>query len=351
MAMSGGVDSTTAAFLLKKQGYEVIGITAQMFGDEGVQVLEKAKITADSLGIEHHAIDLTGTFRNEVINQFCSEYLSGRTPSPCIRCNRFIKFGALLEYATDLGCEKLATGHYAMIKEQNGRHFISSGADKKKDQSYFLFFLEQDQLKRILFPLGEMTKEEIRKVAMENYLPSASASESQEICFIPDNDYKTFISKNTKLSPPEHGDIVGTDGTFFKKHDGIYRYTIGQRRGLGISYSEPLYVVDIVPDQNRVIVGTKEHLNRKGLIAEEIILQKAENLNGIRVYTKIRSTHSAKPSIVEVMDGNRVRVIFDEPITQVSPGQAAVFYDGDMDVLGGGWIKESIPFQGSTIER
>jgi len=343
VAMSGGVDSTVAAHLLQKEGHRVIGITAQIFSGDGIEVIEKSRSAAKFLGIEHYPLDLTSEFEKGIINNFCDEYLSGRTPSPCIRCNRFIKFGPILDLAMDLDCDMFATGHYASVGEYNGRFFISGATDPAKDQSYFLFSLKQKQLKKIRFPLADYTKEQIREIASKNNLPSASASDSQEICFIPDNDYKKFIHENSMGRKPEPGDIVGMDGTFFKKHEGIYRYTIGQRRGLGISYSEPLYVVDIDPVHNKIIVGTKEHLNKKGLIVENITLQKTENLHGLNVFTKIRSTHEAKASTIEIIEDGTLRVIFHSPITQVSPGQAAVFYDENKDVLGGGWIKQSIP--------
>ncbi len=342
MAMSGGVDSNVATKLLLDQGHDLIGVTARIYGEEKGNPVERARKTAEHFGIEHRVIDLSQEFEAEIMTQFCSEYLSGKTPSPCIRCNKKIKFGSLLQQSMDLGCDMLATGHYATVNKSHGRFHISRGADTKKDQSYFLFSLDQNQLSRVIFPLGEYSKEEIRRIAIDNNLPWASAEESQEICFIPDNDYKRFIEENMTGASPLEGDIIFTDGRVLKHHRGIYRYTVGQRRGLDISWTEPLYVVDIDPIENKITVGTREHLNKRGLIAGNISFQKAESLNNRRVYTKIRSTHSPKASIIEEGANSTVKVLFDEPITQVSPGQAAVFYDEEGDILGGGWIIKAI---------
>ncbi len=342
IAMSGGVDSTVATKLLLDQGHDLIGVTARIYRGEKGDPVERARETARYFGIEHRVIDLTEEFQEGIITEFCSQYLAGKTPSPCIRCNKKIKFGSLLSKAMELGCDMVATGHYAAINKTDGRFHISQAVDKKKDQSYFLFSLDQNQLSRVIFPLGIYTKEEIRDIAIRNDLPAASAQESQEICFIPDNDYKRFISEMSSQEATKSGDMVFTDGRVLKQHEGIYRYTVGQRRGLDISWSEPLYVVDIDAIENKITVGTREHLNKRGLMVGEISLQKAESLRGRRVYTKIRSTHSPKASALEEGENGTVKVLFDEPITQVSPGQAAVFYDEGGDILGGGWIIKAI---------
>lgn len=339
VAMSGGVDSTVVAYLLKEQGHDVTGFTAKLFDDQEFTAVANAKKCADYLGIEHRVIDLSGAFTDEITGPFCQEYLAGRTPSPCIRCNRLIKFGKFYDVISGHGFDMLATGHYASIAESDGRYFITKGNDLSKDQSYFLFGLTQSVLAHILFPLSGLSKDEVWNIAHSAGVPAAKSKESQEICFITDNDYKRYVAEHT--STDTTGNIVDMNGNVLKKHEGIYRYTIGQRRGLGISYSEPLYVININADKKEIVVGTKEYLYKNGVIAEELNFQKWETFKGEKVWVKVRSTHKPELAVATLDHADRLRLEFPDRIFQVSPGQAAVVYDDDGAILGGGWIKES----------
>ncbi|TAL36560.1 MAG: tRNA 2-thiouridine(34) synthase MnmA [Spirochaetes bacterium] len=350
VAMSGGVDSSAAAALLREAGHDVYGITAKillcadMDGCEprfdvccSPESIRDAKEVAHRLGFPHTVLDVEEDFSREVIDPFCTEYLRGRTPSPCIHCNARIKFKSLLEFARSIGCEKLATGHYARTgMSPEGRAFVSAGADPAKDQSYFLFSLSQEILKDVLFPLGELRKADIRAIALRHNLCVADKPESQEICFVLDNDYPRYIERRTGIVPPP-GDIVDSAGKKIGTHRGIHRYTIGQRRGLGISSPEPLYVTGIDSARNIVIAGPREELNRIGLVAGDVSHMKLESLDGIDAFVKTRSTQKPFPArLTETPEG--IRAVFIEPHTGISPGQAAVFYSAEGDVLGGGWI-------------
>ncbi|MFW5807542.1 MAG: tRNA 2-thiouridine(34) synthase MnmA [Spirochaetota bacterium] len=340
VAMSGGVDSTTAAYILQKQGHDLTGVTARMFTHPQRDPVEQAMASCNQLGIPFRQLDLTDIFERQIMEPFCRDYLDGRTPSPCIRCNRLIKFGEILNSVRALGFDALASGHYARVRSENGRYFISRGADRSKDQSYFLFALTQEMLSGILFPLADYTKEEIRKISADAGLVAAQSKESQEICFIPDDDYKRFIEARTDI--PKTGDITDLSGKILGRHHGIHRYTIGQRRGLGISHTEPLYVTGIVPEENRIIAGTKEHLFREGLVARGVTFQKATALDGDTVYAKIRSTHPPVKAQATVSDEGLLTVRFEELTQQISPGQAAVLYDEGGNILAGGWIERSL---------
>lgn len=339
VAMSGGVDSTAAAFILKNQGHEVTGISVLMFQSDDITPVEKAESACSQLDIPFIPLDLSDEFENRIVDPFCREYLEGKTPSPCIRCNRMIKFGSLLDHVLDLGFDSLATGHYASVKYGDGRYYIAKGRDNTKDQSYFLFGLTQSMLSGITFPLEDFTKDEIRLITDSAGLHAAKSKESQEICFIPDNDYKHFIE--SRISGTERGDITDTEGKVLGSHEGIHRYTIGQRRGLGISHSEPLYVVDIITKENRIVAGPKELLFKNGLIAQDVNFQKQISFNGETVFAKIRSTHPPVEARAFILEDGTLRVEFLEKTQQISPGQAAVLYDSAGNVLAGGWITGS----------
>lgn len=347
VAMSGGVDSTVTAFKLLEQGYDIIGITARLVPHNDQQAIERsdkaisdARKMADKLRIPHHVIDLEDDFNDLIITPFCNQYLSGFTPSPCILCNEEIKFKKLLHFAEELGAEKIATGHYARIREfSDGRYAIARAGDLKKDQSYFLNRLGQDVLGKIIFPLSELTKPEIFAIAREADLEVANKPESQEICFIPDDDYISFIEKNTKKV--KHGNIVNREGKVLGKHSGIYRYTIGQRRGLGIGAPFPLYVLGLDVSKNQVVVGYKEELLKRGVIVNSLVYQKSTTLNNTSCFVKMRSTQT--PAAVEVTEvAGKAFAIFHEEQGGISPGQGAAFYDKDGNILAGGWIEGAI---------
>lgn len=354
VAMSGGVDSSVAALIMKDMGHEVVGITvkmlphAEMEGSEppsdgcgSPESLHDASLLAGRHGFPHTVLDLEGEFSREVIGPFCDEYLRGRTPSPCIHCNARIKFKKILELSRTLGCEKLATGHYARLgRTEGGRFYVRRGVDDDKDQSYFLFSLSQDLLGELLFPLGEHRKNEIREFAKKMGVQAAERPESQEICFIPDDDYPGFIERRTGAVPPP-GDIMDRKGRALGRHSGIHRYTIGQRRGLGISSDRPLYVLEIDAERNVVIVGRREDLLQKGLVADHLSYMKAASLDGLEVLIKTRSTQAPFQGRLEEC-GGEVHARFGEPQPGISPGQAAVFYDREGCILGGGWISRGL---------
>jgi tRNA-specific 2-thiouridylase len=355
VAMSGGVDSSMAAILLKEAGHEVTGITAELsaaliarhFGiSSGSTNADSARRIADSFGFSHRTVNFEEDFYSLVVSPFCREYLSGKTPNPCVRCNPMIKFGRLLQYARSLYCEKIATGHYARIqKSGSGRYYIARSAETAKDQSYFLFMLSQESMKDIIFPLGDYTKARVLAMAEERALAVAKRPESQEICFIPDNRYADFIERAAENAPGP-GDIMDTGGTVIGRHRGIYAYTIGQRRGLGIASSRPLDVVGIDAEHNRIIAGHREELETGALFATDIHYMKETNLDGLSVLVKTRSTQMPVPALLKEEPGG-ILALFEEPQIGISPGQAAVFYNDDMDLLGGGIIERGIPDAGA----
>ncbi len=355
VAISGGVDSSVTAALLLEAGYEVIGVTMQLWAAEPAgaagaecsrragEAARDARRVAAALGIEHQLIDLQEQFQEGVVADFIREYRSGRTPNPCVVCNSRIKFSALLERALALGASHLATGHYARVAYDpvSGRYLLRKGLDAKKDQSYMLYRLTQEQLSRCLFPLGELTKEEVRRKAAALHLPVAAKPESQEICFIPDNDYRAFLHRSGVTAAP--GPIVSTAGKVLGRHRGLPYYTIGQRRGLGLAAPKPLYVVEIRTRDNTLVVGEKETLLRQGAVVEGVNLIAFPKLDREhRITVKIRYRAPAVPATLHPSTGDReVRVIFDQPQAAVTPGQAAVFYQDDL-VLGGGTIKATL---------
>ncbi len=346
VAMSGGLDSSMAALILKDAGHEITGITAELsagliarhYGTSAASgTVESARTMADAHGFPLHVVNLEDVFLKDVVEPFCAEYLRGATPNPCVRCNAIIKFGRLLQFARTIGCEAIATGHYAMIrKSENGRYFVARGREIAKDQSYFLFRLTQESMKDIVFPLGGFTKEEVRLMAAERRLPAAERPESQEICFIPDNRYDQFIERASG-NVPGPGDIVDAVGAVIGRHGGIHRYTIGQRRGLGIAAPRPLYVVRIDAARNIIVAGYREDLEVGSLFADSIHYMKETGLDGRRVLVKTRSTQVPIPARLAEEAGG-VTVLFDERQIGISPGQAAVFYNDEMEVLAGGTI-------------
>lgn len=347
VAMSGGVDSSVSAALLKEQGYEVIGLTMHHWdscakegaGEPGHSnvVVAAAKKIADHLQIPFYSVNFETDFRQQIISHFCSEYFSGRTPNPCAVCNKKIKFGLLLEKALELGADFLATGHYVSLVEEEGQRFICKGVDRNKDQSYFLFSLIQEQLSHCLFPLGNLNKQQVRKHATRFGFQIAESDESQDICFIPDGDYVNFL-ESEQGSGKLNGEIVHVSGTVLGQHRGIYRYTIGQRKGLGIGWTEPLFVVGIDAEKKKVIVGEKKFLSRTEMILEQCCWSLPEPTESISSLCRIRYRHTEVPVTVEPLGNHCVRVMFDSPQDGITPGQAAVFYAGDL-VIGGGWIQ------------
>ncbi len=344
VAMSGGIDSSVTAFLLQKEGHEVIGITGQFFSDPRIDQsdytdsLNDARAVAEFLKIPHHDFTLNTDFSNIIIDPFCRDYFSGRTPNPCINCNRLVKFTELIKVKESLGCDMLATGHYAIKKKTGERVYLSMSPDRVKDQSYFLFMLSQQQLSRSLFPIGSIDKNEIRRIAAESNIPVKDKPDSQEICFIPDNDYAAFIEKWTGKIP-EEGDIVDSKGNVLGRHSGIHKYTIGQRRGMGIAAPYPLYVTSIDSQSNRIIAGPSEELNVKEFYTENVYNMKHDITKEEKVFIKTRSTQKPVPGKA-LREGDEFHVIFEETQTGISPGQAAVFYDDENDVIGGGIIRK-----------
>jgi len=341
VAMSGGVDSSTTAALLKQQGHEVFGITMQLFeplkSGPGSAVHDAAVVAAH-LGIPHHLANFEEEFSRLIISDFIDRYQSGQTPNPCVRCNRFIKFGLLLDKALKLGAEFLATGHYVRkTVDPDATCHLRVARNSRKDQSYFLYTLTQEQLQKIIFPLGDVeNKDEVRRLATEFGLQVAQKSDSQEVCFIPNDDYVAFLEREGGVVP-QPGEIVHLNGTVVGRHMGTHRYTIGQRKGMGIAWSEPLHVLDIDKANNRLVVGEQQHLLKPGLKACElswIIQPQAEEFE---TTCKIRYRHQPVPCRVIIEADNRCRVRFHEPQRSVTPGQALVFYGGD-EVLGGGRI-------------
>ena len=338
IAMSGGVDSSVTAALLKKAGHDVFGLTMQVTTSE--EAVIAAREAAQVLSIPHYTVDFRDVFAKLVISQFCQQYSQGKTPNPCVNCNRMIKFGVLLEKAGELGAEAIATGHYAQIERSSadGRFIIRKGIDRTRDQSYFLYKLTQSQLTAAIFPLGNMTKDNVRKIALEMGLPAAKRKESREICFIPDNDYPRFLRENLTTEIPK-GKIVDKQGKVLGKHNGIIDYTIGQRKGLGISSPNPLYVVGIDGQNNTVIVGGKKDVYASEFIVNDLNWVLFERLiEPLTLKTRIRYLHHEAEAVISPEDKAKVIVKFNEPQTAITPGQAAVFYDGDM-VLGGGTIE------------
>lgn len=343
VAMSGGVDSSTVAALLKQQGAEVIGINMKLFTREGEDPTAKsdAQVVAEYLGIEFHQVHFETEFSQLIIDDFRERYFGGETPNPCVRCNRFVKFGLLLDKARELGADFLATGHYVRTRQDaEGRWQMVKAAFLAKDQSYFLYTLTQEQLSRVIFPLGEMpSKDEVRRLAAEFGLPVAQKGDSQEICFIPGDDYVAFLEKDNAAAP--QGEIVHVNGKVLGKHSGTHRYTIGQRRGLGIAWKEPLFVVAIDAEQNKVIVGEQEGLFAPGLRVTDLNWIIMPHSDTIETTCKIRYRQQPVACTVRLLGGAEGEIHFHEPQKSVTPGQSVVFYSGDV-LIGGGRIEKAI---------
>ena len=366
VAMSGGIDSSLAAVLLHEQGYEVIGMTMKTWdyaasggnmkketGCCSLDSINDARSISVDLGFPHYILDIRSEFGDYVIDYFTEECMEGRTPNPCVLCNTHIKWDALLRRADNLGCQYIATGHYANIREENGRFVVSKGVDTKKDQSYVLWGVSQESLSRTMLPLGNLTKAQIRQMALDRGFDElVKKSESYEICFIPDNDYRSFLKRRVPDLEEKvgQGNFVMTTGEIVGKHEGYPFYTVGQRKGLGIALGEPAYVVEIKKDTNEVILGFKDDLYRDGMIVKKLNLQKYATIEGdLLTTTKVRVHHAGAPAtITQSEDGQELTVLFHEPVDAIAPGQSAVFYDGD-DVIGGGWIVSS--FQQIGNER
>lgn len=356
VAMSGGIDSSLAAVLLHEEGYEVIGMTMKTWDYTGsggtkketgccsLESINDARDIAVNLGFPHYILDIREEFGDYVIDHFTQEYLDGRTPNPCVLCNTHIKWDALLRRADKLDCEYIATGHYANLNFDNGRYYISKGYDLDKDQSYALWGVSQQSLSRTKFPLGTLNKPLIREMALKRgFIELVKKSESYEICFVPDNDYRGFLKRrvNGLESKVAGGDFVLEDGTVVGKHEGYPFYTIGQRKGLGIALGFPVYVTAIDKKNNRVVLGTKSDLNKDGMTVRQLNMQKYPDLIGkpTESVTKVRYNDEGTPALIEQF-GSEIKALFHEGVSAIAPGQAAVFYEGD-DVIGGGWIQTS----------
>ena len=345
VGLSGGVDSSVAAYLLKKQGYEVIGVTMHMWQPEGDEEepssITDARKVAEALDIPYCVMDFKEVFEEKVMNYFVEEYLQGHTPNPCTTCNRFVKWEALLERSKELGAEYIATGHYArIIKLPNGRYSIKTSATSAKDQTYALYNLTQEQLAHTLMPVGEYTKDEIRQIALEANLPVAQKKDSMEICFIPDNDYASFIGKNAGERVPGPGNFVTKDGEVIGPHKGIIHYTIGQRKGLNLAMGKPVFVTKICPKTGDVVIGNNEDVFSSVLICDRINYMGMEELNEPRkVMAKIRYAHKGEMCMLEKINDTQIKCTFEHPVRAITPGQSVVFYEEDY-VLGGGTIVE-----------
>jgi len=369
LAMSGGVDSSTAAALLKDQGFDVVGCSMQLWNQRrnvsdgepaqgrccSIDDVYDARRVAHHLEIPFYVVNLEEDFERQVVAPFMREYIRGRTPSPCVLCNTFLKFDRLIEFADQIGMHKVATGHYARVERDaagGGRYRLLRGVDPLKDQSYFLFELRQDQLARISFPLGDMRKEQIREIARTRKILTADKRDSQEICFIPDGDYAAFIARHAEevvfssepgfrilydgVSAP--GPIVDTSGNRLGSHPGALHYTVGQRRGLGLSAASPRYVVRVDAETNTVVVGDKDELLADSLTADRVNWIAGKPPARARIQARIRSRHDLAPAEISFIEPGKAQVEFDEPQMSVTSGQAVVFYDGE-EVLGGGWIQ------------
>lgn len=356
VAMSGGIDSTVTAVMLKEQGYEVIGITMKTwdYANSGGNKKETGCCSLDSINdaraicvehdIPHFILDIRSEFGDFVINDFVNEYLSGRTPNPCVLCNTHIKWEALMKRANNLDCEFIATGHYANVRKENERFVVSKGADAWKDQSYVLWGVSQANLSRTMLPMGQYHKKDIKQMALDwGYTELANKSESYEICFIPDNDYRGFLKRRVDglEEKVDGGSFVDKDGTPLGKHSGFPFYTIGQRKGLGVYGEEPKYVVDIDATNNQIVLGEKNELQRDGMFVNDLNMVKYASIpDGLQSTTKVRYKHEGAPAVLSNEGDGILRAEFAIPVDAIAPGQSAVFYEGD-DLLGGGRILSS----------
>ena len=355
VAMSGGIDSSVAAVMLHEQGYEVIGMTMKTWdynssggskketGCCSLDSINDARNIAVNLGFPHYILDIREEFGDYVINHFTDEYLAGRTPNPCVLCNTHIKWDALLRRADKLDCELIATGHYANVRKENDRYIISKGVDELKDQSYALWGVSQQSLSRTMLPLGNLKKSQIRDMATaRGFHELVSKSESYEICFVPDNDYRSFLKRRIHGLEKRvaGGEFVMEDGAVVGAHKGYPFYTVGQRKGLGIALGFPVYVIEIIKDKNQVVLGTFDELARDGMYVNQLILSKYESINErMETITKVRYNDNGAPAVIEQV-GDVIKAFFGRGVSAIAPGQAAVFYE-ENDVIGGGWISSS----------
>lgn len=349
VGMSGGVDSSVAAYLLKEQGYDVIGVTMQIWQEEeeivqeenggccGLSAVDDARRVAQTLEIPYYVMNFRQDFKEKVIDYFCNEYLNARTPNPCIACNRYVKWESLLKRCLDIGADYIATGHYAQIvKLENGRYSLQRSKTLAKDQTYALYNLTQNQLSKTRMPVGQYSKEEIRQIAEKIGLPVAKKPDSQDICFVED-DYGKFIEENTGIVIPK-GNFVDTKGNILGQHKGIIYYTVGQRRGLGLSLKQPGYVVKVDKDTNEVVIGTKDELFSDVLYGNKVNLMSISEINGeMKVNAKIRYNSPEVPCVISMVDDDKIKVVFEQPQRAVTPGQAVVFYQDNI-VVGGATI-------------
>ena len=350
VGMSGGVDSSVAAYLLKEAGYEVIGVTMQIWQSEeeqtleenggccGLQAVEDARRVAEILDIPYYVMNFREEFQKKVIDYFMAEYLAGRTPNPCIACNRYVKWESLLHRSMEIGADYIATGHYARVEKlPNGRYSIRNSVTAAKDQTYALYNLTQEQLSRTLMPIGEYSKDEVRRIADRIGLRVASKPDSMEICFVPDQDYAGFIQEHSGREIPE-GNFVTTDGTVVGRHKGITHYTVGQRKGLNLALGRPVFVLEIRPETNEVVVGDNSEVFSDRLLCNHLNFMSIPDLDGEKeVVAKIRYNHHGARAVVRRLEKDLAEVIFEDPVRAVTPGQAVVFYDGEY-VAGGGTI-------------
>lgn len=350
VGMSGGVDSSVAAYLLKEQGYEVIGVTMQIWQEEALHIqeenggccgssaVEDARRVAERLGIRYYVMNFRREFQKHVIDYFVEEYRNGRTPNPCIACNRYVKWESLLQRSLEIGADYIATGHYARIDHlENGRYALKKSVTSAKDQTYALYNLTQEQLSHTLMPVGKYEKEDIRKMAEEAGLPVADKPDSQEICFVPDHDYASFIERETGKKS-EAGHFVDVHGNVIGIHKGITHYTIGQRKGLGLAMGHPVFVTEIRPETNEVVIGENEDIFTTTLRADRLNFMSVPEISGeVRAVAKIRYNHKGDDCVIRMVENDMAEVVFDRPQRAVTPGQAVVFYDGD-HVMGGGTI-------------
>lgn len=350
VGMSGGVDSSVAAFLLKEQGYDVIGVTMQIWQEEdpalteenggccGISAVEDARRVAQMLDIPYYVMNFRKEFKKNVVDYFISEYLAGRTPNPCIACNRYVKWEALLARSLEIGADYIATGHYARIEKlQNGRYAVRNSVTAQKDQTYALYNLTQFQLSHTLMPAGEYTKEEIREIARQNHLPVASKPDSQDICFVPDGDYAGFIQQAVPDQVPGPGNFVSEQGEVLGIHKGMIHYTVGQRKGLGLSMGHPVFVSKICPKENEVVISDRDVFCTK-LVCNNVNFMGMEDLKvPRRLWAKVRYAHKGEWCTAYQTGEDEICVKFEKPVRAITPGQAVAFYDGEY-VMGGGTI-------------